>query len=82
MWIVAGALVFRSAHCLLTAILPIDIVWLSGPNPVVLGVTLLFCVFGTLCFSLGPALKLSAGGLIQAAGRRFLLCNAHFSKPR
>ena len=39
----------------LRAILPIDIIWLSGPNPVVLGATLVFCVLGTLCFALGPA---------------------------
>src|ERR1022692_4297253 len=54
------------------AILPIDIIWLSGPNPVVLGATLVFCVLGTLCFALGPALKLSrvavVGDLKQQAG--------------
>jgi predicted permease len=56
----------------LRAILPIDIIWLSGPNPVILGATLLFCVLGTLCFALGPALKLSrtavVGDLKQQAG--------------
>ncbi len=56
----------------LRAILPIDIIWLSGPNPVVLGATLVFCVLGTLCFALGPALKLSrvavVGDLKQQAG--------------
>jgi predicted permease len=53
-------------------IVPIDIVWLSGPNPMILGATLAFCVLGTLCFALGPALKLSRaaviGDLKQQAG--------------
>jgi predicted permease len=48
----------------LRAILPIDIVWLSGPNPAILGATLGFCVLGTICFALGPALKLSRAGVI------------------
>jgi putative ABC transport system permease protein len=56
----------------LRAIFPVDIVWLSGPNPVILGATLVFCVLGTLCFALGPALKLSRaaviGDLKQQAG--------------
>ncbi len=53
-------------------ILPYDIVWLSGPNPAILGATLLFCILGTLCFALGPALKLSRvavlGDLKEQAG--------------
>ncbi|HMJ05784.1 MAG TPA: ABC transporter permease [Chthoniobacterales bacterium] len=53
-------------------LLPIDIVWLSGPDPTILGATLLFCVLGTICFALGPALKLSRsavmGDLKQQAG--------------
>ena len=53
-------------------IVPIDIVWLSGPNPVILGATLVFCILGTLGFALGPALKLSRaaviGDLKQQAG--------------
>ena len=56
----------------LSNILPIDVVWLSGPNPVILGATLAFCVLGTICFALGPALKLSRaavmGDLKQQAG--------------
>jgi predicted permease len=56
----------------LRAMFPIDIVWLSGPNRVILGATLVFCVLGTLCFALGPALKLSRtaviGDLKQQAG--------------
>jgi predicted permease len=46
-------------------ILPLDIVWLSGPNPVMLGATLGFCVVGTICFALGPALKLSRAAVIE-----------------
>jgi predicted permease len=56
----------------LRAVLPFDFVWLSGPNPTILGATLLFCVVGTICFALGPALKLSRlsviGDLKQQAG--------------
>ncbi len=51
---------------------PIDIVWLSGPNPTILGATLGFCFLATLGFALGPALKLSRtsviGDLKQQAG--------------
>jgi predicted permease len=46
-------------------IVPIDIVWLRGPDPVILGATLMFCVLGTLCFALGPALKLSRAAVIE-----------------
>jgi predicted permease len=56
----------------LRAVLPFDFVWLSGPNPMILGATLLFCLLGTICFALGPALKLSRlsviGDLKQQAG--------------
>src|SRR5437868_2199573 len=56
----------------LHAVLPFDFVWLSGPNPMILGATLLFCVLGTIGFALGPALKLSRlsviGDLKQQAG--------------
>jgi predicted permease len=56
----------------LSKILPMDVVWLSGPNPAMLGATLGFCVLATICFSLGPALKLSRtavlGDLKQQAG--------------
>ena len=43
----------------------IDLVWLSGPSPVILGATLLFCLIGTLAFALGPALKLSRAAVIE-----------------
>lgn len=46
-------------------ILPMDVVWLSGPNPAILGATLAFCVLGTICFALGPALKLSRAAVIE-----------------
>ena len=49
----------------LSKILPMDVVWLSGPNPVILGATLGFCVLGTICFALGPALKLSRAAVID-----------------
>jgi len=49
-----------------------NVVWLSGPSPIILGATLGFCVLGTLAFALGPALKLSRvavlGDLKQQAG--------------
>jgi predicted permease len=49
----------------LRKILPMDVVWVSGPNPAILGATLGFCVLGTLCFALGPALKLSRAAVIE-----------------
>src|SRR3954467_10042040 len=44
--------------------LPLDIVWLAGPNPAILAATFGFCVVGTLGFALGPALKLSRTAVI------------------
>ena len=49
----------------LSQILPMDVVWLSGPDPTILGATLGFCVLGTICFALGPALKLSRATVIE-----------------
>ena len=49
----------------LSKLLPMDVVWLSGPNPMILGATLGFCVLGTICFALGPALKLSRAAVID-----------------
>jgi predicted permease len=43
----------------LRRLMPLDMVWLSGPNPAVLAATFGFCVLGTLLFALGPALKVS-----------------------
>jgi predicted permease len=40
-------------------LMPLDLVWSSGPNPAILLATFAFCSLGTLAFALGPALKLS-----------------------
>jgi putative ABC transport system permease protein len=40
-------------------LMPLDIVWLTGPNPAILAATFGFCLLGTLMFALGPALKIS-----------------------
>src|SRR5437868_6397061 len=45
--------------------LPLDIVWLAGPNPAVLTATFVFCVVGTIGFALGPALKLSKSAVVS-----------------
>jgi predicted permease len=56
----------------LRRLMPLDIVWLSGPKPAILAATFGFCLLGTLAFALGPALKLSrssvVGDLKQQAG--------------
>jgi predicted permease len=44
--------------------LPLDIVWLAGPNFSILAATFGFCVVGTLVFALGPALKLSRSAVV------------------
>jgi predicted permease len=44
--------------------LPLDIVWLAGPNPAILAATFGFCVVGTLGFALGPALKVSKSAVV------------------
>ncbi len=44
--------------------MPVDLVWLSGPNLSVLAATFAFCVVGTLGFALGPALKLSRTAVV------------------
>ncbi|HZE13192.1 MAG TPA: FtsX-like permease family protein, partial [Chthoniobacterales bacterium] len=43
---------------------PLDIVWLAGPNPAILAATFAFCVVGTIGFALGPALKLSKSAVV------------------
>ena len=40
-------------------LMPLDIVWMSGPSPAILAATFGFCLIGTLMFALGPALKIS-----------------------
>ena len=45
-------------------LMPLEIVWLSGPNPAILAATFGFCLLGTLMFALGPALKVSRSALV------------------
>jgi len=45
-------------------LMPLDIVWLTGPNPVILAATFGFCLLGTLMFALGPALKISRSAVV------------------
>ena len=49
----------------LTSMMPVDIVFMSGPTPSLLAATLAFCVVGTLAFGLGPAMKLSRSAAIE-----------------
>src|SRR6516165_7415447 len=45
-------------------LMPLDIVWLAGPNPAILAATFGFCLLGTLMFALGPALKISRSAVV------------------
>lgn len=45
-------------------LMPLDIVWSTGPNMSILAATFGFCLIGTLTFALGPALKLSRGSVV------------------
>ncbi|HVF73367.1 MAG TPA: ABC transporter permease [Chthoniobacterales bacterium] len=45
--------------------MPLDIVWLAGPNLAILSATFAFCVVGTIGFALGPALKLSRTAVVS-----------------
>jgi putative ABC transport system permease protein len=45
-------------------LMPLDIVWSSGPNPAILAATFGFCLLGTLMFALGPALKISRSTVV------------------
>src|SRR5262245_54891578 len=45
-------------------LMPLDIVWLTGPNPAILAATFGFCLLGTLMFALGPALKVSRRAVV------------------
>src|SRR5204862_944349 len=49
----------------LTSLMPFDVVWNGGPNLPVLTVTFAFCLLGTVCFALGPAMKLSRSSVIE-----------------
>ncbi|HEY4283986.1 MAG TPA: FtsX-like permease family protein, partial [Chthoniobacterales bacterium] len=46
-------------------LVPLDIVWASGPNPAILLAAFGFCLLGTLAFALGPALKLSRAEVVE-----------------
>jgi len=48
----------------LRKLMPLDMVWLSGPSPAVLAATFGFCLLGTLMFALGPALKISRTAIL------------------
>jgi putative ABC transport system permease protein len=45
-------------------LMPLDVIWLSGPNPAILVATFGFCLIGTLMFALGPALRVSRSAVI------------------
>jgi predicted permease len=49
----------------LTRMVPVDVVFMNGPTPALLGATLAFCVVGTLAFGLGPAMKLSRSTALE-----------------
>src|SRR5205085_9402940 len=49
----------------LTSLMPFDVVWNGGPSLPVLAVTFGFCLLGTVCFALGPAMKLSRSSVIE-----------------
>ena len=60
----------------LSRLVPLDLVWSTGVNATVLAATFGFCLFATLCFALGPAIKVSkasvVGDLKQNAGEDFV----------
>ena len=45
-------------------LMPLDVVWLAGPNPAILAATFGFCLLGTVMFALGPALKISRSAVV------------------
>lgn len=45
-------------------LMPLEVVWLAGPNPAILTATFGFCLIGTLMFALGPALKISRSAVV------------------
>ncbi|HKS31035.1 MAG TPA: ABC transporter permease [Chthoniobacterales bacterium] len=49
----------------LTSLMPLDVVWNGGPSLPVLALTFAFCLLGTVCFALGPAMKLSRSSVIE-----------------
>jgi predicted permease len=49
---------------LIGRMIPVELVWMAGPQTAMLAATFGFCVVGTLVFALGPALKLSRGEVL------------------
>jgi predicted permease len=45
-------------------LMPLEVVWNTGPNLPILAMTFAFCLFGTMAFALGPALKLSRSAVV------------------
>ncbi|MFL6516440.1 MAG: ABC transporter permease [Chthoniobacterales bacterium] len=45
-------------------LMPLEVVWSSGPNPGILAATFVFCLLGTLMFALGPALKTARSSVV------------------
>src|SRR5213075_1119036 len=45
-------------------LMPLDVVWLTEPNPAILAATFGFCLLGTIMFALGPALKISRSAVV------------------
>jgi len=45
-------------------LMPLDLVFSTGPNPALLGATFGFCVLGTVAFGFWPALKLSRANVL------------------
>src|SRR5438552_10746500 len=45
-------------------LMPLDVVWLTGPNTAFLAATFGFCLLGTIMFALGAALKISRSAVI------------------
>jgi len=66
----------------ISLLMPLDVVWNGGPSLPVLAVTFGFCMIGTMCFALGPALKLSRssviGDLKEQAGEDVVRCRWRF----
>src|SRR5205823_9774079 len=48
-----------------SSLMPLDVVWNGGPSLPVLAMTFGFCLLGTVCFALGPAMKLSRSSVIE-----------------
>src|SRR5205807_946439 len=45
-------------------LMPLDVIWVTGPNPAILAATFGFCLLGTIMFALGPALKISRSAVV------------------